>query len=68
MQERVRMNKANLPAVKYDIEGATPESINFLLLHSYVPKKMTVPENEPRKAGETPPYNPRFMPSCRQIV
>lgn len=38
------------------------------LLYSYVPKKITVPGNEPHNAGVTPPYNPLRIPSWRKIV
>lgn len=44
-----------IPAVKYATDGATPLSIMSLLLYSYVPKKHTVPQNDPRNAGCTPP-------------
>jgi hypothetical protein len=58
----------NSPAAKYEMEGAMPLSIINRLLHSYAPKKHTVPVNDPRKAGCTPPYSPLLKPSCRHIV
>jgi hypothetical protein len=38
------------------------------LVHSYAPKKHTVPAKDPTNAGCTPPYNPFLKPSCRHIV
>jgi hypothetical protein len=59
---------SGIPAVKYVRCGWIPKSSICRLLHSYVPKKRTVPGKDPIMAGSHPPYKPRRMPSCRHIV
>lgn len=57
-----------LPAERYARCCWHPLSRSTRLLHSYVPKKSSVPGNEPPSAGAHPPYRPLRIPSCFHIV